>query len=513
MSNIQSIENWKSLNFKVLTKNEPPLLVIGFVLFFQIIFVYSSICQEIKLLPPDGMEYARFGNSVDVSENYLVIGAQRDDSNGEDSGSVYVYTKTGDTWVFDAKLIPDTSFATNHFGCAVAVKENFIIVGSEGDNEIAAFSGAVYLFKKEGANWSKLAKITPADAVFNGRFGWSVSMSEEYLVVGARQDANNGNFSGSAYVFQKSGDSWEEIAKLNSSDAAIGDDFGSSVAIEGDYIVVGAPLEDNSGGDNAGSAYVFKRNGNIWDQQVKLVASDGGTFDQFGNAVAIENDYIVVGAWMEDGVLSSGSSGAVYLFKRDGENWEEETKIHTSNGGQDDFFGHSVLINNDFIVVGASKDDDNGYNCGSVYIYHKNEDEWEEKAKLVPNEIDEQDRFGYSLALFENDLVIGAIGDNTNGQISGAVYVVDFDQVVSIDELNECHEISIFPNPVKTRLSIQKLCESTIRNIVLFDLFGKKVYESGFENDQIELPILVKGIYFLEIEFDDTKTVKKLIVE
>ena len=154
-------------------------------------------------------------------------------------------------------------------------------------------------------------KITASDGARNDRFGYSVSISGDYAIVGADSDDDNGIFSGSAYVFKRSGTSWTQEAKLLASDGATGDQFGFSVSISGDYAVVGAFADDDNG-ENSGSAYLFKRSGTSWTQEAKLLASDGAAGDQFGLSASISGDYAVVGAFADDD--NGDRSGSAYLY-------------------------------------------------------------------------------------------------------------------------------------------------------------------------------------------------------
>ncbi len=209
-------------------------------------------------------------------------------------------------------------------------------------------------------------KLNASDGAVYDYFGISVAISGDYAVVGAYGGADAGLNSGSAYIFKRDGTAWTEQAKITASDGAAYDCFGYSVAISGDYAVVGA-WADADNGAASGSAYIFKRDGTAWTEQAKITASDGAAYDRFGVSVAISGDYAVVGAHTDDD--AGMDSGSAYIFKRDGTAWEEQAKITASDGAAYDCFGISVAISGDCAVVGASGDDDAGSNSGSAYIY------------------------------------------------------------------------------------------------------------------------------------------------
>ncbi|MCK4653795.1 MAG: FG-GAP repeat protein [Candidatus Cloacimonetes bacterium] len=209
------------------------------------------------------------------------------------------------------------------------------------------------------AAWDNEQKLTASDGAEDDHFGHSVSINGDYAVIGAYWDDDNGTNSGSAYIFHKSGTSWSEQAKLIASDGAFVDMFGWSVSIDGDYAVIGAYWDDNG----SGSAYIFHRSGTTWTEQAKLTASDGADYDYFGSSVSISGDYAVIGANYDD------ESGSAYIFLRSGTIWTQQAKITASDGSDYDLFGSSVSIDGDYTVIGASRDNDNGSESGSAYFY------------------------------------------------------------------------------------------------------------------------------------------------
>ena len=215
------------------------------------------------------------------------------------------------------------------------------------------------------AGWVEFEKLVASDDPYNGRFGGSVSIDGEYCIIGASSDDSNGSSAGSAYLFRYKDGSWVEETKLTASDGDEMDFFGSCVSVSGDYCIVAA-YADEDNGYNSGSAYVFKRDGTDWVEQAKLMASDGFEYQYFGRSVAISGDYCVVGA---NGDGDKGFfAGAAYIFKREGTDWVEEAKLTASDGSRKDYFGWVVSICGDYCVVGALLDEDHGDKSGSAYI-------------------------------------------------------------------------------------------------------------------------------------------------
>jgi hypothetical protein len=221
-------------------------------------------------------------------------------------------------------------------------------------------------------DYDELQKIVASDRASYDYFGYSVSISGDYAIVGAYCEDENasGGFTrleaGSAYIFKRDGTSWSQEAKIVASDRAVDDYFGHSVSISGDYAIVGAYWEDedasgNNPLDEAGSAYIFKRDGTTWSQEAKIVASDRDADDYFGHSVSISGDYAIVGAYQESEDASGNNAvyqaGSAYIFKRDGTSWNQQAKIVASDRAFYDYFGYSVNISGDYALVGAYQED------------------------------------------------------------------------------------------------------------------------------------------------------------
>ena len=326
----------------------------------------TSWTQEAKLLASDGAAGDWFGLFVSISGDYVVVGARKDDDNGAESGSAYVFKRTGTSWVEEAKLLPSDGAAGDRFGVSVSVYGDYVVVGAWLDDDKGTDSGSAYVFKRSGTSWAEEEKLLASDGAEFDNFGSSISIYGDYVFVGAVGDNDNGRRSGSVYVFKRTSTGWAEEAKLLPSDGATEDWFGWSVSISGNYAVVGARL-DGDNGNRSGSAYVFKRTSAGWAEEAKILASDGAADDQFGVSVSISGDYAVVGAFFHDD--SGDRSGSAYFFKRTSTSWAEEAKILASDGAVLDLFGRSVSISGDYAIVGAPLDTDNGIRSGSAYLY------------------------------------------------------------------------------------------------------------------------------------------------
>ncbi len=334
--------------------------------------VYATTPSETKLTASDAAGSDQFGVSVSISGGTAIVGAYQDDDKGPSSGSAYVFERIGTTWTQQAKLTASDGAAGDFFGISVSISGDTAVVGAYLDDDKGTFSGSVYVFERSGSTWTQQAKLTASDGAPNDLFGISVSISGDTAIVGANQDNDKGTTSGSAYVFERIGGTWTQQAKLTATDGAAFDEFGRTVSISGDAAIVGA-FRDDDKGTNSGSAYMFERIGATWTQQVKLTATDGAAGDNFGIPVSISGDTAIVGAHFDDD--KGTNSGSSYVFERTGTTWTQQAKLTATDGAASDFFGFSASISDDTAIVGAYLDDDDGTDSGSAYIYQLNDDD------------------------------------------------------------------------------------------------------------------------------------------
>eukprot|EP01043_Picozoa_sp_COSAG02_P069712 COSAG02_NODE_12062_length_1604_cov_64.968771_1_plen_362_part_00 len=324
-----------------------------------------------KLLAWDRLSGLRnsFGSSVAVDGEVLVVGAYKDNNaGGNEAGAVYVFVHDAGSgaWSEAQKLLASDGSQDDVFGWSVAVDGEVLVVGAYGDDNAGGNdAGAVYVFVRDAGSgaWSEAQKLLASDGSQDDFFGWSVAVDGEVLVVGAYGDDNaGGNDAGAVYVFVRDAGSgaWSEAQKLLASDGSHdgfrGDRFGSSVAVDGEVLVVGAYKDNNAGGNEAGAVYVFVRDAGsgAWSEAQKLLASDGSQDDVFGWSVAVDGEVLVVGAYGDDNA-GGNDAGAVYVFVRDAGSgaWSEAQQLLAPDGSQDDFFGWSVAVDGEVLAVGA----------------------------------------------------------------------------------------------------------------------------------------------------------------
>jgi uncharacterized repeat protein (TIGR01451 family) len=429
--------------------------------------------EQQKLLPSDGGIFDVFGCAVSVSGDTAAVGAFRADSPGPDAGAAYIFVRSGTTWTQQQKLVASDGFNGDRFGNALSLSGDTVVVGAY----TGGFgNGAAYVFVRSGAAWSEQQKLTASDGALNDVFGSGVAVAGDTAVVGAYLDDSfaAGQDSGSAYVFVRSGTVWTQQQKLVAPDGATGDWFGWSVSLAGDTAVVGARLEDNSGGADAGSAYVFVRSGTAWSQQQKLLAPGGAFADSFGVSVSISGETVLAGAPFDNvgnvvdegsahvfvrsgtvwtaqqtltsldgtaydafgfsvsvsgntaviGAVGDAARGSAYVFVRTSGAWTEQQKLVASDATSGHAFGHAVSVSGDTVVVGDWLDDDNGFSSGSAYVFARSGTTWTQQQKLLASDGAPFDSFGFAVAVSEDTVIVGApADDHAGGDGAGSAYV------------------------------------------------------------------------------------------
>ena len=275
------------------------------------VYVYThsggTWTEQQKLTASDAAIFDGFGNSVSIEGDTIVIGAYGDDGS---SGSAYVFTHSGGTWTEQQKLTASDAAGGDVFGYAVSVDGDSIVIGARLDDDDAGNSGSAYVFTRSGTTWTEQQKLTASDAAGGDGFGNAVSVDGDSIVIGAYYDDDDAGNSGSAYVFTRSGTTWTEQQKLTASDAAKYDGFGHAISVDRNTILIGA---DGYSDHYSGSAYVFTRSGTTWTEQQKLTASDPAEYDHFGCSISFDGNTILIGVKGDD-----GSSGSAYVFTHSG---------------------------------------------------------------------------------------------------------------------------------------------------------------------------------------------------
>lgn len=366
----------------------------------------APVAQDAYLKATNTEQHDRFGNSVAVSGDTILVGAPWEQSsasgvNGDQadnglhaSGAAYVFVFDGTTWSPQAYLKASNPAFMDLFGITVALSGDTAVIGAinedseaigidgDQDNDLARNSGAAYVFVRTGTTWNQQAYLKASNTNEDDLFGDAIAISGDTIVIGAwaedsssagvngDQGDNSAWNAGAAYVFVREGTTWTQQAYLKASNpgggvpyTSEGDHFGTSVSVCGDTIAIGARNEDSNRTEDSGAAYVFERSGTVWAEAAYLKAPNPDVGDRFGQSVATCEDLVVVGAHLEDsadtgvdGDLLDNTctdSGAVYAYKKTAGQWQYLSYIKATNTGGGDQFGWSVDLAGSKLVVGA----------------------------------------------------------------------------------------------------------------------------------------------------------------
>ncbi len=377
-------------------------------------------CEEFSLknslFSDPAVASSNFGNDVGISGDYAIIAAYRDDGY---IGAAYIFSKDGSgDWSQLGKIVADDGVAGDIFGNSVAISGDYAIVGASNAGAGYSYAGAAYIFQRDGSDWNQTAKLVASDTTSSAGFGGSVAISGDFVIVGAKGEDTGGANAGQAYIFQKDGsDVWSETEILVASDVAAGSYFGASVAISGDFAIVGAYKADPDGDTDAGQAYIFQKDGSdVWSETEVLVASDATAEYQFGYNVDIDGDYAVIGS---SPLHYTSYPGSVYIFSKDGsDNWTQAEKIVTSDTPITMRYGYMASISGNYLIVGTYQED-------NVYLYNRNcggTDTWGLVEK-IPNPGSDGDLFGRSVTIDGDHFLCGAALEDTGGAAAGASYM------------------------------------------------------------------------------------------
>jgi hypothetical protein len=386
----------------------------------------AQIVQE-KLLAPDGDAGHQFGMDVALVPGWAFCAAPLEDEVFAASGAVYVYGRVGTGWSFAHKLVPDGPAFGGALGSALAADGPWMVATTPVDDPQGYVGrGSAHVYRLQNGSWIHTQKLLASDFTSPAQayFGQSVDLRGERLVVGEDDDGTQAHAAGSAYVFELAGSSWVELAKLYASDWEIGASFGSGVSVDGDILIVGAPQEDNGVlGSNRGAAYVFERSGAGWVQTQKLVGSDVGNDEYFGQSVAIDGDVALVGSSHSH---AASNDGAIYVFERQGGTWVQTQELVASDPQGGPQLGVFVALDGDLAVGSAQADTDLGINSGSSYVFRRTSSGgWLQIAKVLAPDAAPYALFGSAVDVCGRELLIGSWGDRDNGLNSGSAYVLE----------------------------------------------------------------------------------------
>ncbi|HEY3664281.1 MAG TPA: hypothetical protein VGL24_14095 [Chthoniobacterales bacterium] len=338
------------------------------------------------------------------------------------SGLAQLRPQTPSDSFTEQKVTASDGTANTFFGSAAAIKGTTAVIGADGD---ASFRGSAYVFNKTGDLWNEGQKLVPSDGLGGDEFGYRVALDNGNLLVTAFSATVNGVVAqGAAYVFSENAGTFTETQKLTASDGGLFDNFGASVSIDGDTLIIGANGATVGNNPAQGAVYVFTLTNGTWTETQKLTADDGAAFDNFGLSAALHGSTILVGS--PQAVIGSAfAQGAVYVYTNSGGTWSQTQKLTASDGAASDSFGESVSISGDNALIGAFGATVDGHaGAGAAYIFTDLGGTWSQAQKLTASDPGSFFNFGNTLTLHGGKAIIAADVATVNGHTSaGEVYV------------------------------------------------------------------------------------------
>ncbi len=375
--------------------------------------------ESAEVVTSDSQFGDQCGFSVDVNGDAIAVGAPLEDEAGNEAGAVYLFRLNGTSWLQEQKLMAiDATSSSDRFGSAVAVHGNVVIAGAPQDEQAASLAGSAYVFRYDGTLWVQEQELLPWNPpVSSGFFGTSVALDGSVVAIGAPMTGT-----GKVYVLRYVNNQWAQEEIVTADDPATGDRFGISVAVSNDILLVGANRDDDDGTES-GSAYVFRYQGiDGWVQEQKLTASDGQANAGFGWAVSLSNSAALIGANKD---LAPFGAGAAYVFRYDGQTGNEEQKLSPPAGSRsDNEFGFSVALEGNTAVVGSIREDGAEASVGTAYVYYFDGTSWSQEAEVMASNGQcgaDCDQFGFSVSIQGGTAVAGA----NNHAPGGCSYVFE----------------------------------------------------------------------------------------
>lgn len=385
---------------------------------------------QVRLLADTAVSEDEFGFAVAIDGDTAVVGARLADIGDEvNRGAAYVFVRDQHGWSQQARLLASDGHFAQLFGQSVAIDGDTILVGAVGAQVDGIRGGAAYVYTRSSGVWQERAKLVADDGGFFDEFGVAVALDGDTALIGASSaHIGDNNAQGTAYVFTGAGAEWQQQAKLLAADGASFNAFGNAVGLSGDSAVIGAHQASVPDGFWQGTAYVFVRTGGTWTQQAKLAAAESAPGDQFGHSVAIAGDTVLVGSQ-----VANDERGAAYVFVRDAGIWSQQALLSAADAEAGDHFASALALRGDRAIVGAERQGATigvDLDRGAAYLFRRVGSQWSREEKLVAADAGGADRFGVSVALDDERYFVGAPGVDLDGiSDQGAAYVFGADKL------------------------------------------------------------------------------------
>ncbi|AFU70566.1 secreted adhesin with an integrin alpha (FG-GAP repeat) and Por secretion system C-terminal sorting domains [Psychroflexus torquis ATCC 700755] len=473
----------------------------------------AQFTQIAKVVSENRESRAEYGTSVAIAKDFAIVGASRETIA---SGAAYVYSKDDrGVWSYSQRLAAFDPNQGAEFGGGVKFSDDYLVVAAGRANvENIERAGALYVYDYQNDNWEYSTKLVASDYSGDAKLGMNpTSMDVDGNTIVAGAPAENG-WIGSVYVFTKEGGTWTETQKILSPEAPTNDTFGVGVSISGDYLVIGASDVDR----RKGATYIYMKNSSgIWEYNQTLMASDASNGSFFGNSVNISGDQLVVGAYG-----TNSEQGAAYVYEKDNEGvWLEVQKLNGNSSIENAQFGWSTDIQPNYISVSAPHIF--GLEVGEAYFYKRESNGlWVEDQIILGEDTIGEDFYGWSIAMHEKQLIASAPWEDhdANGENgidrAGSAYIFEDSEMLGGSTDNSLEVIfTVYPVPAKDHITIATN-SGTISKIKLMNLQGRLIKEETLSVEReynLDVSRIAQGIYFVNVYMQDGRMSTKKIIK
>ncbi len=409
--------------------------------------VRKWLVEGISLTPSVSDERDEYGWSAAIEEDVIAVSAPYHDVMGEDTGAVFIFERVDGEWIETAYLLPPFPDPLGWFGRWLAIDDGRLVIGApyedglRDDGSRIEDSGVAYVYEKVNAEWVRTGTLLPQVATAGASFGWSVAISGDRIAVAAWEDPLFGEQTGSVTTFTQHKGLWRAEAVFQPAEAGERMMFGRDIELQDGVLVIGAPGDDTIAED-AGAVYVWHHYDDEWHFAGRLVAADGIAGDKLGSQVSLQMPWLASGAYDHDDPY--WSAGATYVWKLDNL-WNFHAKLEASDMQPGDWFGYSVDINDDRMVIGAphrAHPESGTYRSGAAYVFELVDDQWLEVGVLGPVdaiEAGERAEFGWVTEIFGTTAVVGAWLADTEvgGEDAGAAAIYELPETEFEDQSSE----------------------------------------------------------------------------
>jgi len=472
--------------------------------------IQAQFSQSAKVVSENRESRAEHGTSVDIIEDFAIVGASRESFA---AGAAYIYEKNAQgNWSYTQRLAAFDPNEGAEFGGGAKFTTDYLVVAAGRANVDQVYrTGALYVYDYQNNNWEYSTKLVASDYSEDAKLGMnptSLDADGDFIVAGAPGD---NSWIGATYVFNRNGGVWTEVQKIDSPNQQESTTFGIGVSISGDYLVVGANEVDR----RKGAVYVYLRDGSgVWQLDQTLMASDATDDSFFGTSVNISGDFMVVGAYG-----TNLEQGAAYVFEKDSQGvWVEVQKLNGNPSSEATQFGWTTDIESDRIVVCAPHIF--GFEPGEAYLYTRESSGlWVETQVLQGNDTVGEDFYGWSIAMNEDQLIAGAPWEDhdANGgnevDRAGSAYIFENPNILGGTPTSNLDSFTIYPVPARNTITIEGT--HYISKIKVINQLGMTIKTQDVANSKkhiLDISILAQGVYFIDVyDLNGNKTTQKII--